>query len=95
MGHYDAMRRCCEPGCTAQQAGGAYAAGGWYRVRRGFMLHACPAHADRWRQADRDAHEAERRRGEAYERGCRWVEAMACQAWPLGEMPDHQDSVVD
>lgn len=56
------------------QEGGAYAGNGWYRVSRGFMRHACPAHADAWRAVDAADRRHEDWVGRRYATAHRWAD---------------------
>lgn len=42
------MKRCCNLGCTTRKI-----ANEGYQVGFGFMLWACPIHADMWREFDK------------------------------------------
>jgi hypothetical protein len=61
------VRRCCEPNCTATQVGGSYKNKDWYRVFSGFMRHACPEHAEKWRANDQAICAYEKERDKAYD----------------------------
>ncbi len=87
------LRRCCEPGCSKAQLSGGYGGNGWYHVYIGFMRHACPKHAAKWRAADQAAQAEERAHSEALGRALEWAEALAEQLYPFSDSPPSQSSI--
>jgi hypothetical protein len=56
-------KRCCHLGCTREKTGDE-----GYRVGFGFMLWACPEHAEVWRLFDKENRAYEQKMSEEYEK---------------------------
>lgn len=50
------QKRCCDKGCTITRIGDE-----GYRVSYGFMLWACPVHAELWRRFDEELKKYEKK----------------------------------
>jgi hypothetical protein len=58
----ESNRRCCNFGCEVEKI-----ASEGYRVSFGFMLWACPEHADQWKEFDKQDRQYENVQGDAYQ----------------------------